>query len=29
VTHEVWVWWPDLWRLHLTTATRNRSQGAA
>lgn len=24
VTHEVWVWWPDLWRKHLTTATRRR-----
>ena len=24
-THQVWVWWPDLWRRHLTTATRNRS----
>lgn len=25
VTHQVWVWWPDLWRKHLTTATRNRA----
>lgn len=25
VTHEVWVWWPDLWRKHLVTATRKRS----
>lgn len=25
VTHQVWVWWPDLWHKHLTTATRNRS----
>lgn len=24
VTHECWVWWPDLWRKHLTTATRKR-----
>lgn len=24
VTHEVWVWWPDLWRKHLATATRKR-----
>lgn len=24
VTHEVWCWWPDLWRLHLTTPTRER-----
>lgn len=24
ITHEVWVWWPDLWRKHLTTATRRR-----
>lgn len=24
VTHEVWVWWPDLWRKHLATPTRNR-----
>ncbi|QSR25535.1 hypothetical protein CFH99_07855 [Nocardioides aromaticivorans] len=24
VTHEVWVWWPDLWRKHLTAATRTR-----
>lgn len=23
-TREVWVWWPDLWRLHLSTATRRR-----
>lgn len=25
VTHQVWVWWPDLWRKHLTTPTRNRA----
>lgn len=25
VTHEVWVWWPDLWRKHLTTQTRSRN----
>lgn len=24
VTHQVWVWWPDLWHKHLTTPTRNR-----
>jgi hypothetical protein len=24
-THEVWVWWPDLWRKHLSTPTRKRS----
>ncbi len=24
VTHEVWVWWPSIWRLHLTTPTRQR-----
>lgn len=24
-THAVWVWWPTLWRLHLSTATRRRS----
>lgn len=24
VTHEVWVWWPDLWRRHCAAATRNR-----
>ena len=24
-THEVWVWWPDLWRRHLVTPTRNRA----
>jgi len=24
VTHQVWVWWPDLWRKHLTTPTRKR-----
>jgi hypothetical protein len=24
-THQVWVWWPDLWRKHLTAATRNRA----
>jgi len=23
-THEVWIWWPDLWRKHLTTPTRKR-----
>lgn len=25
VTHEVWVWWPDLWRKHLATPTRKRA----
>lgn len=25
-THEVWVWWPNLWRRHLMTPTRNRSR---
>lgn len=24
-THEVWVWWPDLWRRHLSTPTRKRT----
>jgi hypothetical protein len=24
VTHEVWVWWPSLWRKHLMTPTRKR-----
>jgi hypothetical protein len=24
-SHRVWVWWPDLWVLHLTTKTRNRA----
>lgn len=24
-THEVWVWWPDLWRRHLVTPTRKRA----
>lgn len=24
VDHSVWVWWPELWRKHLTTATRKR-----
>lgn len=24
VTHQVWVWWPDLWHKHLTTPTRKR-----
>lgn len=23
-THQVWVWWPDLWSKHLTTPTRKR-----
>lgn len=25
VDHSVWAWWPDLWRKHLTTPTRNRA----
>lgn len=25
VTHEVWVWWPSLWRKHLMTPMRNRA----
>lgn len=24
VTHAVWVWWPDIWRLHNATTTRKR-----
>lgn len=24
-THRVWVWWPDLWRLHNTTRTTPRA----
>lgn len=24
-THRVWVWWPDLWHLHLRTQTRVRA----
>lgn len=24
-THKTWVWWPDLWRLHLATQTRRRT----
>lgn len=27
-THRVWVWWPDLWRLHLSTKTRRRVPAA-
>jgi hypothetical protein len=27
VTHAVWVWWPDLWRRHLTTPRRKRTSG--
>lgn len=27
-THEVWIWWPDLWRKHLTTETRNRASAS-
>lgn len=27
-THEVWVWWPDLWRKHLATPRRNRGKTA-
>jgi len=25
ITHEVWVWWPSLWRKHLMTPTRKRN----
>jgi hypothetical protein len=28
VTHEVWIWWPDLWRKHLATPTRKRDKSA-
>lgn len=24
-TRKVWVWWPDLWRLHLATPTRRKA----
>ena len=27
-THEVWVWWPSLWRKHLMTPTRKRGETA-
>lgn len=27
-THQVWCWWPDLWRKHLTTPTRARKASA-
>jgi hypothetical protein len=27
-THEVWVWWPDLWTRHLVTPTRKHSASA-
>ena len=23
-THASWIWWPDIWRLHLVTKTRKR-----
>ncbi|MCR1785319.1 hypothetical protein KVF89_22455 [Nocardioides carbamazepini] len=26
-THTTWLWWPDLWRLHLTTRTTPRERG--
>lgn len=26
VTHEVWCWWPLLWRRHLMTPTRRRTE---
>lgn len=29
ITHEVWVWWPELWRKHLMTPTRRRGAGEA
>lgn len=25
-THTAWVWWPDLWRLHLSTPSRKRQR---
>lgn len=25
MTHEVWVWWPELWTKHASTPTRNRA----
>jgi hypothetical protein len=27
-THATWLWWPDLWRLHLTTPERKRTTAA-
>lgn len=29
ITHQVWVWWPDLWRKHLMTPRRNRATTTA
>lgn len=29
VTHQVWVWWPDLWRRHLVTGTRKKNSKSA
>lgn len=26
-THTTWIWWPDLWRLHLATRRTHREQG--
>lgn len=28
-THTTWLWWPDLWRLHLTTRRTRREQVGA
>lgn len=28
-THQVWVWWPELWRKHRETPTRNRGKASA
>lgn len=28
VTHQVWTWWPDLWRKHLVTPLRERGRSA-
>lgn len=25
LTHQVWVWWPELWTRHVSTPTRNRA----
>lgn len=27
-THTTWLWWPDLWRLHLTTRATPRSRAS-
>lgn len=28
-SRKVWVWWPDLWRKHLSTQTRQRTESCA